>query len=123
MLETKAEITARNYLDIFSDQRFWRKVLQVVRKVGEELVEKVLMLYFAAQQPDTPKWAKRVVYGALAYFILPTDAIPDFIPSGGYVDDLSVLAAALATVAVYITPDVKKQAKQKVKALFEGLPK
>jgi uncharacterized membrane protein YkvA (DUF1232 family) len=111
-------MTTEGYLEGFSDQRFWRKVFQVIKQVGKELIEKALMLYFAAQQPDTPKWAKTVIYGALAYFILPADALPDFIPTGGYVDDLGALAAAIATVAIYITPEVKKQAKDKVRDLF-----
>ncbi len=43
--------------------------------------------------------------GALAYFILPSDVIPDFIPGMGYTDDASVLAAALAAVRTHLRPE------------------
>jgi uncharacterized membrane protein YkvA (DUF1232 family) len=47
-----------------------------------------------------------VIYGALAYFIFPLDAVPDFVPMTGYTDGLGVLAAAVATTAAYITPEI-----------------
>ena len=38
-------------------------------------------------------WATRLtIFGALAYFLIPTDAIPDIIPGLGLVDDASVVA-------------------------------
>ncbi len=66
------------------------------------------------QNPATPKWARRVIYGALGYFVLPLDAIPDLAPLVGYTDDLGVMTAALATVAFAITDDVKAQARGKL---------
>ena len=54
-----------------------------------------------------------MIFGALAYFISPVDAIPDIIPMAGFTDDLGALAAAIGMVAMYITDDVKAQARQK----------
>lgn len=65
-------------------------------------------------KPRHPKWARRVIYGALGYFVLPLDAIPDLAPLVGYTDDLGVMTAALATVAFAITDDVKAQARGKL---------
>jgi uncharacterized membrane protein YkvA (DUF1232 family) len=76
-------------------------------------------LYYALQSPDTPTWAKGIVTGALGYFILPTDAIADFIPAVGYADDLGVLAWAVAAVAFSITPAVKEKARKKLEDWFE----
>jgi uncharacterized membrane protein YkvA (DUF1232 family) len=76
------------------------------------------VLFYAAQRPETPVWAKTIIYSALAYFILPTDAVPDFIPVAGYADDLASLIAALGTVAMCITPEVRQAAKQKVEDWF-----
>lgn len=87
------------------------KIAALAMRAGSEVIEKALYLYYAASNPKTPKWARRVIYGALAYLILPVDAIPDFLPAVGYTDDLGVITAALATVAFYITPDVKTRAK------------
>lgn len=98
------------YMGEYSSSRFWHKVAKHAKSAGRAVLEKALYLFYAAQSPDTPAWARRVMYGALGYFIFPLDAIPDLAPLVGYTDDLSVMAAALATVAYYITPDVKKKA-------------
>ena len=102
----------------YSDDDFWDKLLKYAKVAGREVVERALQLYFAAQNPETPAWAKTVIYGALGYFIFPVDAIPDLTPVVGYADDLGVLAAAVATVALYITEDVKQKARQKLKDWF-----
>ena len=102
----------------FNDVSFWHKLKHFALKAGREVIEKALWLYYAAQQPDTPKWAKTVIYGALAYFVLPVDAVPDAIPLAGFTDDLGALAAALATVAAYVTDEVKRLAADRMREWF-----
>lgn len=102
----------------FDDGSFWDKVKNFAIKAGKEVIEKALWLYYAAQQPGTPAWAKAVIYGALAYFVLPVDAVPDAIPVAGFTDDLGALAAALGTVAMYVTEDVKRMAAEKMRIFF-----
>jgi uncharacterized membrane protein YkvA (DUF1232 family) len=69
-------------------------------------------MYYSATDPDTPRWAKATIYGALGYFISPLDGIPDLLPVVGYSDDLGILLAAVAAVAAYIKDEhtVKAQA-------------
>jgi uncharacterized membrane protein YkvA (DUF1232 family) len=100
------------------EQGFWDKLKDFAVQAGKEVVEKALILYYAAQRPETPLWAKTVIYSALAYFILPTDAIPDLTPLLGYTDDLGTLVAAVGAVAVSITPEVRQAAKQKMQDWF-----
>jgi uncharacterized membrane protein YkvA (DUF1232 family) len=102
----------------YSEAGFRDKVKTYGKKAGREVVEKALWLFYAAKAPDTPKWAKTAIYGALAYFIFPLDAIPDFAPLVGYTDDLGVLVAALGTVASYITDDIKRQASDRLVEWF-----
>ncbi|WP_028775313.1 YkvA family protein [Shewanella waksmanii] len=104
--------------DDYSDASFWQKVKQFAKQAGREVIDNALCLYYAAQRPDTPKWAKTVIFGALAYFIAPLDAIPDLTPVVGFSDDLGALAAALAMVSLYIDDDVRKQAEQKCATWF-----
>jgi uncharacterized membrane protein YkvA (DUF1232 family) len=104
--------------EVFDDSSFWDKVTHFAKKAGREVIEKALWLYYAAQRPETPVWAKSVIYGALAYFVLPVDAIPDMVPVVGFSDDLGALAAAIGSVAMYITDDVKEQARAKLEAWF-----
>lgn len=100
--------------DGYSESRFWDKVKQYAKVAGSEVIEKALWLFYAAQRPETPAWAKAVIYGALAYFILPTDAIPDLAPLVGYTDDLGALAAAIGMVSLYISDEVKEKASRKM---------
>lgn len=107
------------YQRFFSKTGFWKKIATRGKTAGRGVLEKALYLYYAALSDNTPKWAKRVIYGALGYFIFPLDMIPDLAPLVGYTDDASVLAAALATVAFYITPEIKAQAHGKLAQWFD----
>jgi uncharacterized membrane protein YkvA (DUF1232 family) len=48
---------------------------------------------------------------ALAYFVLPTDAIPDVLPAIGFTDDAAVIAALIAILGKNIKPRHKDEAK------------
>ena len=102
----------------FSERGFWRKLLDFSRTAGREVIEKALWLYYAAERPETPKWAKATVYGALAYFVLPADAVPDITPLAGYSDDLTVLAVAVATISRFIDDEVKARASRTLARWF-----
>jgi uncharacterized membrane protein YkvA (DUF1232 family) len=73
--------------------------------------EDALAAYFAAIDKTTPAYAKAALAGALGYFVLPTDAIPDFIVGLGFTDDASVIAFALATLARHIRPEHRTRAR------------
>ena len=103
----------------YSEAGFWQKLNTFARKAGHDLVEKSLQLYYAAESPDTPTWARGVVFGALAYFVAPIDAIPDVTPGIGFADDLCVLIGAVSAVAAHITPEVKRQAADKLTEWFD----
>jgi uncharacterized membrane protein YkvA (DUF1232 family) len=104
--------------DAFSEQGFWRKLKYYARSAGVEVVEKALLLYYAAQEEKAPAWAKATIAGALGYFIVPLDAIADLTPAVGYADDLGVLALAIAAVATYINDDVRKKSAAKIRDWF-----
>ena len=102
----------------YSETGFWQKLIGYAMNAGREVVEIALKLFYALQSPQTPVWAKTVIYGALGYFINVFDAIPDLTPVVGYGDDFGVLVAALATVATYITPEVEDKAARKASDWF-----
>lgn len=103
----------------YSDNSFWNKIKAVAASAGKEITEKVLTLYYCLCDRDTPARAKAVIGGALGYFILPLDAIPDITPIVGYTDDLGMLAFAFAMVAVHIKQEHVDQAKEKLKIWFQ----
>ena len=102
----------------FDEAGFWDKLATYARIAGYELVQKCLWLYYAAQSPTAPAWAKSVIYGALAYFVLPIDAIPDMIPITGFTDDLGALSAAVLAVAMFIDDDVRERADERLRVWF-----
>ncbi len=102
----------------YSETGFWRKLRRVARSAGRELFGSALQLYYVLQSPETPVWARTAILGALGYFISIFDAVPDFLPGVGLGDDLSVLAAALAAVAQFVTPEIKARANEKLAEWF-----
>lgn len=113
-----SKVDTSKYLKNYSETSFWEKVRKFAAKAGGKVIYNALVLYYALQSPDTPAWAKTVILGALGYFIAPIDLIPDITPGVGFVDDLGVLAAAVLTVAVCITPEMKDKAKEQLKDWF-----
>ncbi len=68
--------------------------------------------YFCAFDRNTPRRVQVVLIGALAYFVLPFDFIPDMLPLIGFTDDAAVLATAIRLVAVHITPQHREAARR-----------
>ncbi|MBR4854504.1 MAG: DUF1232 domain-containing protein [Alistipes sp.] len=106
------------YQDRYSESGLQRKIKSVARWAGAKVMYAVLLLYYVLQSPTISKGDKSKIYGALGYFILPTDLVVDFLPVVGYSDDLAALMIALHAVATNITPEVKAQAKAKLSKWF-----
>ncbi len=88
---------------------FWRKLKRVAGHIP--FAEELLAAYYCAFDRDTPLPVKATLVGALAYFILPVDAIPDVLPVIGFTDDAAVLATAIKLVASHIRPAHREAAR------------
>jgi len=106
------------HTQFFNASAFWGKLKQHTAAIGRELIEKTLWLHYTAEDPNVPVQAKAIIYSALGYFIAPIDLIPDTAPVAGYSDDIGVLAAAVAQVALYITPETQEKARQRLRLWF-----
>ncbi len=102
----------------YSERNFWDKLAHYAKTAGKEVVEKALLLFYAAQEEKAPAWAKGTIAAALGYFIVPLDAVADLTPAVGYADDLGVLVLAVAAVAAYINADVRAKTAQKMSEWF-----
>jgi uncharacterized membrane protein YkvA (DUF1232 family) len=107
-----------NYGQHFSPDGFWKKVTDVAQVAGRDAVEGGLTLYYCADDPKTPAWAKGVIAAALGYFIFPLDAIPDLAPFVGYADDLGAILAATASLKASITKEHIDSARRKAAEWF-----
>jgi uncharacterized membrane protein YkvA (DUF1232 family) len=83
-------------------RKFWRKLKRAVAQVP--FAEDLLAAYYCAFDKDTPTSVKATLVAAIAYFVLPADAIPDVLPVIGFTDDAAVLATAINLVASNIRP-------------------
>ncbi|MEQ7153844.1 YkvA family protein [Brevundimonas aurifodinae] len=79
---------------------FWPKMGRVAARIP--FAGQVVSVYYAARDPQTPLAAKGIMMGALAYFVLPVDAIPDVLVGIGFTDDAAVITAVLATLGANI---------------------
>ena len=79
---------------------FWPKIRRTAAKIP--FAGQALSVWYAARDPETPTAAKGIMLGALAYFVLPVDAIPDIFAGIGFTDDAAVIAALLATLGANV---------------------
>jgi uncharacterized membrane protein YkvA (DUF1232 family) len=92
------------------EEGFWPKFRRVAGRLP--FAEDLLAAYYAAIDPLTPGRVRAALFGALAYFVIPVDLIPDLIVGLGFTDDAAVLAAALRTLARHIRPVHRERARQ-----------
>jgi uncharacterized membrane protein YkvA (DUF1232 family) len=96
--------------------RFKRKFKRVAARIP--FAEDLLAAYYCAFDRQTPRHVQLSLLGALAYFVLPLDFMPDLMPLLGFTDDAAVLVTALRMVATNIRPDHREAARR---ALARGL--
>ena len=94
---------------------FWPKLRRTAARIP--FADQLLSVWYAARDPATPTTAKGIMVGALAYFVLPTDAIPDIFAGIGFTDDAAVIAALLATLGSH----VKRRHREAARAALERL--
>ncbi len=94
-------------------KRFWIKLKRVV--AGLPFAEDLLAAYYCAFDKQTPRHVQVALLGAIAYFILPFDFIPDMMPILGFTDDAAVLATAIRLVATHIRPEHRDAARAALK--------
>lgn len=91
---------------------FWRKMGRHAGKLP--FAEDLLAAYYCAFDRQTPMHVRAVLLGALAYFVIPFDGVPDLLPMLGFADDAAMLAAAMKLVIDSISPDHREAARAKL---------
>ena len=107
-----------SYQQHYDENDFWEKLRRFARKAGIKVCYAALLLYYVLKSPMTTSKDRAKIIGALGYFILPIDLLPDFIPVAGYTDDLAALVWGVYCVIKSITPEVKARAAEKLHEWF-----
>lgn len=91
-------------------RRFKAKFKRIAAKLP--FAEDLLAAYYCAFDRQTPRHVQLSLLGALAYFVLPFDFVPDMLPVLGFTDDAAVLVTALRLVATNIRPEHREAARE-----------
>src|SRR5271163_1604933 len=73
-------------------RKFWRKLLAEAASIP--FLEEALTAYYCAFDRKTPLYVKALLIGAIVYFVVPDDVIPDSLSLIGLADDAAVFTIA-----------------------------
>lgn len=98
------------YGKFFSNHKF----LAFMSNLGGKFIflRRALILYYCLRDPETPKYVKFIIAGALGYLIAPVDLLPDGIMGLGWLDDVAVLGIAFKIAHKYIKDEHRQKAKK-----------
>lgn len=97
---------------------FWRKLVGHLGRLP--FAPDLLAAYYCALDPETPTRVRAVLFGAVAYFILPLDAVPDAILGLGFTDDAAVIASVIGVLGRHIKRRHYERARAKLTAIKLG---
>lgn len=112
------KIDYKSYQNNFSEEKFNEKTTKFAKKIGLKAIYTALLLYYTVFDDKVDIASKAMIYGALGYFILPADIIPDLLPGMGFTDDIAVLSGVLTSIKTSITPEIEEKAKTKLTSIF-----
>lgn len=107
------------YKKEYNEKGFFDKLKKVLKVVGVKGVYMLLLLYNTLQRKDILPKEKSIIIGALGYFILPLDALPDITPIVGYSDDIFALGMAILKVMPYIDDEMKEKSREQIIKWFK----
>jgi uncharacterized membrane protein YkvA (DUF1232 family) len=98
-----------------NERSFWKKLKKVAARIP--FTSDLLAAWYCAADPSTPSRVRIILMGAIGYFMLPTDTVPDLIAGLGFADDATVLAMAFSAVASHIKPEHRQRAEKAIEEL------
>jgi uncharacterized membrane protein YkvA (DUF1232 family) len=98
------------------EPRLWRKLLRVAARIS--FADQLVAAWYCAVDAATPMHVRGVLLAALAYFLLPADAVPDIVAGIGFTDDAAVIATVLGTFARHVTAEHRAQASRRLDELL-----
>ncbi len=101
------------------EKTFWRKMKGSVKKAGEEIAVMGIKSWLAMADSNTSVRHKAILGGGLAYFVLPTDMVPDVLAGVGFTDDMAALTLAANSVGNAITKEHEAQAREKLNSMAD----
>lgn len=88
---------------------FWQKARKTLGRVP--FTEDAVAAFYCAADSATPLPIRATLFGALAYFVMPFDIIPDIFLGLGFTDDAAILVTAFTAARTHITEGHREQAR------------
>lgn len=88
---------------------FWPKLRRNIGRLP--FAQDLVAAWYAMLDPATPHTPRAILVGALAYFVMPVDIVPDVLIGTGFLDDATVLGFALQAVQRHILPAHHERAR------------
>lgn len=102
-------------------ENLWTNIMRNANKVGRESTKTLLELFYVMKSPDTSVIDKGLIMAALAYQLLPEDALPkDKFGILGMLDNGAALAFAYNKVKSSVTPAISMQVNNILNQWFDG---
>ena len=98
------------------EPRLWRKLMRVAARIT--FADSLVAAWYCAKDPATPLHVRGVFLAALAYFLLPADAVPDILAGIGFTDDAAVIAGVIGTFARHVTSEHRARASSRLEELL-----
>ena len=89
------------------------------RNWARRIKRDVLVVYFAARNPEAPLIIRILALAIAAYALSPIDLIPDFIPVLGYLDDLIIVPVGILLVVRLLPPHVLASSREKADTVLD----
>ncbi len=97
------------------ERRFWRKLARVLAHIP--FAEDLVAAWYCAKDPATPTHVRALLWGAVAYFLMPADLVPDYLVAVGFTDDAAVIAMVMSLLGRHVAPRHRDAARGKLHAL------
>jgi uncharacterized membrane protein YkvA (DUF1232 family) len=97
---------------------FWKVLKRGAKRIP--FAEDAVAAYYCAFDTATPFRVRAMLIGALAYFVMPVDAVPDFLVGLGFADDATVLMTALTMLGAHLKPHHREAARRALAGEEQG---
>ena len=99
--------------------KLWDKIKTYALKAGRVATKPILTFYYVMQDAETTTLEKALIYGAIAYVVIPADILPRKVLSLlGVLDDVAVVTYVYKKVSSKITAAITNQVEDTLDRWF-----
>ena len=99
--------------------QLWDKIKTYALRAGRVATKPILTFYYVMQQSEITTMDKALIYGAIAYIVIPSDLLPRRVLGWlGILDDAAVIAYVYNKVSSKVTAAIRNQVDTQLNEWF-----